>query len=307
MECPHCRSTKIRKNGHTHYDKQNYLCTNCLRQFVELGQEWFVNDSDKALINKLLLERIPLSGICRVVNIGMSWLLRYIKELYKDLPDDLNADLVLPEIDTYLCDRMDEEISRIKSKKKAIAIENYIEVFDNETIEDILDFESVSFDIETNDLLITELYSKERCARVEFFGVQLDEMWTFVQNKNNKQWLWLALNPDNRQIVAFHIGSRSSVDAQIFYDKIPAIFKQDTGFFSDYWKAYQEVFKDNNHFAVGKDSGLTAYIERFNNTLRQRCSRLVRKALSFSKLLDNHIGAIKYFLCHYNLQIKALH
>ena len=118
---------------------------------------------------------------------------------------------------------------------------------------------------------------------------------------------WLALNPDNRQIVAFHIGSRSSVDAQIFYDKIPAIFKQDTGFFSDYWKAYQEVFKDNNHFAVGKDSGLTAYIERFNNTLRQRCSRLVRKALSFSKLLDNHIGAIKYFLCHYNLQIKALH
>ena len=170
-----------------------------------------------------------------------------------------------------------------------------------------MDFESVCFDIEMNDLLMNELYSKERCARVEFFGIQLDEMWTFVQNKDNKQWLWLALNPDNRQIVTFHIGSRSSVDAQVFYDKIPAIFKQDTGFFSDYWKAYQEVFKDNNHFAVGKDSGLTAYIERFNNTLRQRCSRLVRKALSFSKLLDNHIGAIKYFLCHYNLQIKTLH
>ena len=121
MECPHCRSTKIRKNGHTHYDKQNYLCTDCRRQFVELGQEWFVNDFDKALINKLLLERIPLSGICRVANVGMSWLLRYIKELYKDLPDDLNADLVLPEIDTYLCDRMDEEISRIKSKKKVFS------------------------------------------------------------------------------------------------------------------------------------------------------------------------------------------
>jgi IS1 family transposase len=36
---------------------------------------------------------------------------------------------------------------------------------------------------------------------------------------------------------------------------------------------------------VGKETGLTAYIERLNNTLRQRISRLVRKTLSFSKKL----------------------
>jgi len=40
-------------------------------------------------------------------------------------------------------------------------------------------------------------------------------------------------------------------------------------------------------------------IERFNNTLRQRVSRLVRDTLSFSKKLANHIGAIKYFICRY--------
>jgi insertion element IS1 protein InsB len=113
-------------------------------------------------------------------------------------------------------------------------------------------------------------------------------MWTFVQNKANKQWLWLALNPANRQIIAFHVGSRSNVDALLFYEKIP------------------DIFKENSHFGVGKDSGLTAYIERFNGTLRQRCSRLVRKALSFSKSLENHIGAIKYFICNYNLQMKTL-
>jgi hypothetical protein len=28
---------------------------------------------------------------------------------------------------------------------------------------------------------------------------------------------------------------------------------------------------------------------------------LVRSTLSFSKNLTNHIGAIKYFICHYNL------
>ena len=43
------------------------------------------------------------------------------------------------------------------------------------------------------------------------------------------------------------------------------------------------------------------HIERFNNTLRQRVSRLVRETLSFSKKLSNHIGAIKFFICDYNL------
>ncbi|HZC03558.1 MAG TPA: IS1 family transposase, partial [Gammaproteobacteria bacterium] len=46
-------------------------------------------------------------------------------------------------------------------------------------------------------------------------------------------------------------------------------------------------------------------IERFNNTLRQRVSRLAREALSFSKELANHIGAIKLFICHYNLTRTA--
>jgi insertion element IS1 protein InsB len=49
----------------------------------------------------------------------------------------------------------------------------------------------------------------------------------------------------------------------------------------------------------------TNHIERFNCTLRQRVSRLVRSALSFSKKLDHHIGAIKFFLCHYNLKVTA--
>lgn len=159
---------------------------------------------------------------------------------------------------------------------------------------------------------MTELYVKERRHRVEFFGIQLDELWSFVQNKDNKQWLWLALNPENRQIVAFHIGSRSGKDAQLFYNKIPAAFKGkadsgSVGFFSDYWQAYVSAFENEAHFGVGKDSGLTAYIERFNCTIRQRASRLVRKTLSFSKSLENHIGAIKYFICQYNLEIKTLH
>ena len=41
--------------------------------------------------------------------------------------------------------------------------------------------------------------------------------------------------------------------------------------------------------------------DKLSDTLRQRGSRLVRETLSFSKKLTNHIGAIKYVICHYNL------
>ena len=54
------------------------------------------------------------------------------------------------------------------------------------------------------------------------------------------------------------------------------------------------------HRAIHKLARTTNHIERFNNTLRQRVSRLVRDALSFSKKLAHHIGAIKLFICHYN-------
>ena len=35
MECPHCGSTNIRKNGKRR-GKQNHLCKNCKRQFIDV-------------------------------------------------------------------------------------------------------------------------------------------------------------------------------------------------------------------------------------------------------------------------------
>jgi len=69
---------------------------------------------------------------------------------------------------------------------------------------------------------------------------------------------------------------------------------------------YKGMIPAAQHQAITKRVRKTHPIERFNNTRRQRVSRLVRSALSFSKKLDNHIGAIKYFICHYNLTKGAL-
>ena len=69
---------------------------------------------------------------------------------------------------------------------------------------------------------------------------------------------------------------------------------------TDYWEAYETVIPSKRHFAVGKESGLTTYTERLNNTMRQRISLLVRKPPSFSNQLENHIGAIWIFIHEYN-------
>jgi hypothetical protein len=66
------------------------------------------------------------------------------------------------------------------------------------------------------------------------------------------------------------------------------------------------IFPEDQHQAGGKETGQTNHIERFNGTLRQRISRLVRSTLSFSKKLDNHMGAIGYFIHAYNRHYQKL-
>jgi len=75
--------------------------------------------------------------------------------------------------------------------------------------------------------------------------------------------------------------------------------------YTDFWESYQGVLPKKRHHPVGKGTGQTNNIESFNAPLRQRVSRLVRKALSFSKKLENHIGAIWYFVHHYNQTLSV--
>lgn len=133
--------------------------------------------------------------------------------------------------------------------------------------------------------------------------VQMDELWSFVDDMGNKQWVWLALDVATREIVGCYVGDRSAEAAMRLWQSMPAVYRQCAVVYTDYWEAYAKVLPSKRHCAVGKESGLTSYIERFNNTLRQRVSRLVRKTLSFSKKLENHIGAIWYFIHHYNKRI----
>ena len=233
--CPTCGSDDIVKNGLTRRAKQNYKCRDCGRQFVEDPQWRVILPDSTALIERLLLEKLPLAGIARVMQVSRDWLQHYVDSYYSTVPQQVQ---VLP-----------------KAKQS--------------------------------------------------LQVQMDELWSFVDGKDNEQWVWLALDTSTREIVGCSIGDRSGQGATALWQSLPGVYRHCAVLYTDYWVSYRVALPSQRHRAVGKETGLTSYIERFNNTLRQRISRLVRKTLSFSKKLDNHVGAIWNFIHHYNERIRA--
>lgn len=130
--------------------------------------------------------------------------------------------------------------------------------------------------------------------------LELDELWSFVLKKARKRWIWLALCRETRQVVAYFVGDRSEESCRGLWERVPEAYRLGR-YYSDFWKAYREVIPEERHEAVDKESGETAHIERWNNTLRQRLSRFVRKSLSFSKSDRMHEICLRLFLHRYNL------
>ncbi len=101
-------------------------------------------------------------------------------------------------------------------------------------------------------------------------------------------------------MVAFFIGDRSEASCRELWRRIPEAYRTCHSY-SDFWEAYQNVFAEETHQSVGKESGQTNHVERWNNTLRQRLARFVRKTLSFSKSDFYHQIVLAIFIHTYNL------
>jgi len=155
------------------------------------------------------------------------------------------------------------------------------------------------------DHLNVEPVSRTPDVVIQRLEVEADERQSFVKKKEHKQWMWIAMDAKTRQGIAFHVGARSRRRAKQLWAKIAAASRQHATFYTDQDVVYAGVIPAAQHRAIRKLARKTNHIERFNNTRRQRVSRLVREALSFSKKLAHHIGAIKLLICHDNLTRAA--
>jgi insertion element IS1 protein InsB len=112
--CPRCQSSKYTKNGHIHNGKQNHQCQNCGRQFVKCFAQSLLSDGTRALIKRLLVERISLRDICRAVGVNLKWLLGFLVQCFEALPDHLHVQPITCQQDV-LIQRLEVEADEMSS------------------------------------------------------------------------------------------------------------------------------------------------------------------------------------------------
>jgi len=169
MASTHKWRCRDKKNGHIHNGKQNHQCKDCGREFVDGFEQDLVSDETRGLVERLLLERLSLRGMCRAVGVGLKWLLGFIVTGLRLCP--------------------------------IICMSNRSRV--------------------TQDVMIQRL------------EVEADAMARFVQNKANKQWIWLAMDAKTRQIIAFYVGDRSRKSFKKLWAMIPKAYRQHATFYTD--------------------------------------------------------------------------
>jgi insertion element IS1 protein InsB len=167
----------------------------------------------------------------------------------------------------------------------------------------LLKYISKLYDCQPDDLNYRQ-FKENKCDLIlHLIDSELYEMWSFVGKKKNKQWIWIALDRKTKQVIAFYVGDRSQKSAQNLWDNSTNFHKENEQFYTYDWDAYKAVFPAEKHVSskIEKD---TNHIERFNLTIRNRCSRLVRKSLSFSK--KKSYWSFEIFFCNYNLEQQQL-
>src|SRR5712692_1875812 len=93
---------------------------------------------------------------------------------------------------------------------------------------------------------------------------ELDELWSFVGTKANRQWVWIAMDTTTRQVIAFHIGDRNGQSAEALWGKIPAVYQERALFYTDQYAAYTGVIPSAQRCPITKLARKTNHVERFN-------------------------------------------
>lgn len=123
---------------------------------------------------------------------------------------------------------------------------------------------------------------------------ELDEMWSFVGDKENPRWLWHGIDHSTGLVLAYVFGRRKD---EVFF-KLKELSEPFgiNRYCTDGWGAYERNLPEDKH-EVGKRK--TQRIEQKHLNLRTRIKRLARKTICFSKIEEMHDLVIGLFINRY--------
>lgn len=106
MKCPNCESTHLRKNGHRR-GKQNYICRDCGRQFVESYSPKGYSDEIKERCLSMYVNGNGFRAIERLTGVNHNTVINWVKKAaipltdapdYSEIPEIAQID----ELQTFL-------------------------------------------------------------------------------------------------------------------------------------------------------------------------------------------------------------
>lgn len=130
--------------------------------------------------------------------------------------------------------------------------------------------------------------------------VIIDEMYSFVQNKGKKCWIFYVYAPETKEILAYTMGKRTKKQLQYLMLKVKELKITIDWYCTDGLKSFVEVLPYYQHL-IGKK--FTQAIEGTNNLIRQRLHILHRRTAGFSKKLRFQYSIFKIFI--FNLNNKS--
>lgn len=119
---------------------------------------------------------------------------------------------------------------------------------------------------------------------------EMDEMYSFVGNKENQAWITYAIERQSRQVVDFVIGNRPKENLAQVVNKV--LSKNPKRIYTDHLNIYPTLIPKSIH----KPSRfMTNWIERMNLTLRIHLKRLSRKTIFFSRSKELLEASLKLY------------
>ena len=119
---------------------------------------------------------------------------------------------------------------------------------------------------------------------------ELDELCTYVKRKTNLQWVVYALRKDNKQVIDFAVGPRTTKTLKKVTDILTLSGANKV--YTDKLQQYSSLIPKEIHCT--KQYG-TNGIERYNLTLRTQLKRLNRRTICFSKSKVLLVACLKIY------------
>nr|WP_321232907.1 IS1 family transposase [uncultured Psychroserpens sp.] len=107
---------------------------------------------------------------------------------------------------------------------------------------------------------------------------EVDELWSFIGNKDNATWITYAIERQTKTVIDFIVGRKTSENIKPLINKLLLLYPK--CIYTDRLNIYPSIIPKAIH---KRFQYCTNIIERHNLTLRTHVKRLSRKTICFSK------------------------